>query len=182
MSAPSQFIFNYPSQSNCVRCLIIFLSVPAASACTGPSHARKSWVSSQQWTMAAGSLFSSSTARESHLKRLVLHVGSPAGTLTSPAGLPAFSCAVTRPITHELYILRTIALSLAITPRSIGCATGVQPAGTKMSRIHGYFCLTHGTMWYQPHHVSRMRTQICSPKGLHRPGLMARMVSIFALK
>ena len=47
-----------------------------------------------------------------HLKRLVLHVGSPAGTLTSPAGLPAPSCAVTRLITHELYILRTIAFIL----------------------------------------------------------------------
>jgi hypothetical protein len=42
----------------------------AASACTGPSHARKSLVFVQQWTMPAPSLLSSSTAAESRGGRL----------------------------------------------------------------------------------------------------------------
>ena len=45
------------------------------------------------------SLFSSSTAAESHLKRLVLQVGTSAGTVTCSAAL-IFSWAVTRLITH----------------------------------------------------------------------------------
>ena len=40
-----------------------------------------------------------------------------------------------------MYILRTIALSLAITPRSIGCATGVQPSTTRPSEMQSMFAV-----------------------------------------
>ena len=56
--------------------------------------------------MPVPSLLSSSTAAESHLKRLVLQVGTSDGTVTCSAALN-FSCEITRLITHELYILRT---------------------------------------------------------------------------
>ena len=48
-------------------------------------------------------------AGSGNVKRLVLHVGTSAGTLTSDGSLPAPSCPVTRLITQVLYILRTIA-------------------------------------------------------------------------
>ena len=99
-------------------------------------------------------MFSSSTARESHLKRLVLQSGSPVGTLISPTGLPAPSCAVTSLITHELYILRTTALSLAITP---------QPRQSRPER------LASRTTWKKAHYTASRHPHFeAAPEGARR--------------
>ena len=57
------------------------LTLPAASACTAPSHARKSSVSFHQWTMPAGSL---SLTRAENALPLDFRCISLVGTDSSP--------------------------------------------------------------------------------------------------
>ena len=69
-------------------------------------------------------------------------------------------------------------------PASIGCATGVQQAGTKRRRIHGYLEASHSLKLasIQPYQQSTISTHTCSPYGLHSDGSVVRSASIFRLK